>query len=329
MAYENTMYMLMYHIRHEFYKVTSPKIIDFISNLSTDNIEKAISYFEQDKIPFSEIQSYVLEIPIKIAKKFLRLSKDPEISDFIHSYMLYYEFYNYNTILRARLNGYDSKDIFLFDYGKTYNKDYLQTLTSIEDIRKAYYDLLSHNRISSKKLRDSIKVASINTINEILLYSSIEYYRNLLSKSERLSFNLKKLIKVKSVYDFLIEFAKIKYLANEDVQRYLDELYFLGADKETLKEVLAVSFDGFVKKLIDKNLLPPNFIITDVDDVTRFRDVILKGISKNLIIGLPFDPATIIAIIILREIDVRNYLSIFGGYVEGLSLERIRSLLVL
>ncbi|MGC8767420.1 MAG: hypothetical protein ACP5PT_01155 [Brevinematia bacterium] len=329
MSYENTMYMLMYPIRHEFGKITSTRIIDFISNLSDEGIEKAISSFEQMEVSFVDLQSYVLNIPINLAKKFLKLVKDVEIIELLRSYMLYYEFYNYNTILRARLNGYDSKDIFLFDYGSLHTRDYLENLTSIDDIRRSYYEFLSYVKLGSKKFRDAVKIVSLATLNDVLLYSSIEYYKNLISKSAKFGSNLRKLVKVKSFYDLIIEFSKIKYLAGEDVEKYIEELSFLGDNKDILKEVMAVSIEGFIKKLIDKNILPSNFLITDIDDIARFRDVILKGLCKNIIIGSPLDPATIVAILILREIDVRNYLSILGGYVEGLSIERIRSLLVL
>lgn len=69
--------------------------------------------------------------------------------------------------------------------------------------------------------------------------------------------------------------------------------------------------------------------MTDLDDIDRFKNAILKNICRSIIVGNPMDPATIIAIIILREIDMKNYFSLVGGYISGFSIESVRQLLVL
>lgn len=319
----------MYHIRSEFYKTTNTSLIDMISNFSPESIEDAFYKFERVKLSFEEIKNKVSDIPIITARRILKLTKSPEIKSLIEDYMLYYEFYNLNTLLRARLSGYTEKSLFLFDYSTVASREEMANLDTVDKVKVLYYKVLSYHKIKSKKLKDALKVVSSTDVGEVMLYSSIEYYSNLISKRIVFGNNLDRIVRIKAFYELLLMFAKMKFIAGIDVEKYIQLIGFLGDKQNIMYDIFISSKENFVKKCIDYNILPPNFLMTDLDDIDRFKNAILKNICRSIIIGNPMDPATIIAIIILREIDMKNYFSLVGGYISGFSIENVRQLLVL
>ncbi|MEN2998822.1 MAG: V-type ATPase subunit [Brevinematia bacterium] len=324
-----TMSLLMYPIRHEFYKTTNLEVIEILSDFSAENISKLFHKFEGVKLNFDELKEKIPNIPIHTAKTLLRLSREPSIRELIEAYMLSYELYNLNILLRARLNGNTDKNLFLFDYSAVTSKAELLKLEKIDEIKKVYFKVLTFYKIKSKKLRDTLRIVSVDNINELLLYSSIEYYRSLVSKGANFGHSLENILKTKAFYELLLTLAKIKFLANANVEKYISDLSFLGGKQELLANIFVSTKESFVKKCIDYDILPPNFILTDIDDIDRLKNTLLKLECKRLIIGTPMDPATIIGIIILREIDMKNYFSILGGFVSGFPFEKVRQLLVL
>lgn len=336
MNYSTTMALLMYHIRSELYKTTDTSIIDILTSTSagsnyttSDLITQAVSKFEKTKLNFDELKRYILNIPIKFAKKVIELTRDPDLKELIEAYMLYYEFYNLNTLLRAKLSGHTEKDIFLFNYSTTIPTEELMNVEKIEDIKNYYIRTLIHHKLKNRNLHDTVKTISISTINELLFLSSVEYYQNLISKKVKFGYNYERIVKIKSFYDILMMLAKMKFISGVDVEKYIQNLYFLEDRQNTLAEIFLATKESFVKKCIDTGVLPPNFILTDIDDIDKFKNILLKNKCRDIIIGTPMDPATVIAIIILREIDMKNYFSIIGGFESGFTLEKIRQDLVL
>lgn len=329
MSYSTEMSLLMYHIRSEFYKSTNSQIVDILSNFSQESIVEAIKKFEHVQLDINNVRQHILNIPINIAKKLLSLTRSPEIRELIEAYMLFYEFYNLNTLLRARLNKNLDKDLFLFDYSTVTTKDNLLNLEKVDDVKKVYFDTISFHKIRSKTLKDILRTISLDKTNELLLYSSIEYYRNLISKKSYFGMEFLNLVKIKAFYEIMEDLAKIKFIAGVDVEKYIQELGFLGDKQEVLTNLFLSSKENFVKKCIDFGIFPTNFLMTDIDDIDKFKNTIIKEKCRNIIVGLPMSPATIVAIIMLREIDMKNYFSILGGYVSGFSFEKVRQFLVL
>ncbi|MCS7299219.1 MAG: V-type ATPase subunit [Spirochaetia bacterium] len=336
MSYSTTMALLMYHIRSELYKTTDTSIIDILAGSSvsssyttSDLITQALSRFEKGKINFDELKRYILNIPIKFAKKVIELTRDPDMKELIEAYMLYYEFYNLNTLLRAKLSGHTEKDLFLFNYSTTTTIEELMNAERIEDIKNHYIKTLLHHKLKNRNLYDAIKTVSISTINELLFLSSVEYYQNLISKKVKFGYNYERIVKIKSFYDILMMLAKMKFISGIDVEKYIQNLYFLEDKQNVLAEIFLSTKESFIKKCIDTGILPPNFILTDIDDIDKFKNILLKNKCKDIIIGTPMDPATVIAIIVMREIDMKNYFAIIGGFESGFKLEEIRQDLVL
>lgn len=329
MSYSTELSLLMYHIRNEFYKITDTSIIDVISSLSPESIEEAFYKFEKVKLTFEDIKAKVSDIPINTAKRILRLTKNPDIRGLIEDYMLYYEFYNLNTLLRARLSGYNEKSLFLFDYSTISSREEMLSLDTVEKVKSLYYKVLSYHKIKNKKLKDALRVVSPSNVGDVMLYSSIEYYSNLMHKRVVFGNNLDRIIRIKAFYELLLTFAKMKFIGGVDVEKHIQLVSFLGDRQNMMYDIFISSKENFIKKCIDYNILPPNFLMTDLDDIDRFKNAILKNICKSIIVGNPLDPATVVAIIVLREIDMKNYFAIVGGYVSGFNIETIRQLLVL
>lgn len=323
------MSLLMYPIRHEFYKTTTTEMVDILSNFSSEAITESFYKFEGVKLDIDAIREKALNIPVSIAMKFISLVKDSEMRECIRAYMLFYELYNLNTLLRARLNGNTERDLFLFGYSTVSTKEELLNLVKIDDIRKVYLETISYHRIRSKRFREVVRNVSLDSINELLVYSSVEYYKNLISKKVVFGRSFESLVRVKAFYEILLMLAKMKFLAGIDVEKYLVELYFLGGLEEKLVGILSSTKEGLIKRCIDYGALPPNFILTDIDDIDRFKNVILKMRCREIIVGTPMDPAAVIAAIVLREIDMKNYLSVIGGFMSGFSFEKVRQFLVL
>lgn len=330
MAYETQMAMLAYPIRHEFSKITTPELFSMMTSVSGDEIEKVISKYEGQKISINEVQKYAMNIPINVAKKFVSLARDQFVSELIEAYMLYYEFYNFNTLLKARLNGYLGNDIFLFDYHTVVDFKLLLNETSVQKIRENYYRLLEHHKISSRRLKDLVRTMSLASIQELSLETSITYYSNLLKRYQGVDSVLRDLVLEKAFYDILLSLAKLKYLSGKSVEDIIQRLTFLSSKVEILADTfIGDGKEEFIKKCIDNKIVPSTFVISELDDILKFRDVLLKEKCKSIVIGFPLSPSSIIAILILREIDSRNYLSMVGALMEGFSINKMRSLVVL
>jgi vacuolar-type H+-ATPase subunit C/Vma6 len=330
MSYETQMAILAYPIRHEFNKITTPEIFSLMSSVSSEEIENVISKYEGVKLSVNEIQKYALNVPINVGKKFISLSKDPDTTEIIEAYMLYYEFYNLNVLLKARLNGYLGSDIFLFDYHTVVDFNSLLSETSVQKIKESYYKLIEHHKISSRHLKDLIRTISLGTVNDLLLESSIAYYSNLIKKYQKVDQLLRSLVLEKAFYDLLLSLAKLKYLGGRNVEEIIQRLTFLSNKVEILADIfIGDGKEEFIKKCIDNKVIPSTFIVTELDDIARFRDILLKERCKNIVVSLPLNPTSIIAMLMLREIDSRNYLAMVGALLEGFSLDKLRSLLVL
>jgi hypothetical protein len=330
MSYETQMAILAYPIRHEFNKITTPEIFSLMSSVSSEEIENVISKYEGVKLSVNEIQKYALNIPINVNKKFISLSKDPDTTEIIEAYMLYYEFYNLNVLLKARLNGYLGSDIFLFDYHTVVDFNSLLSETSVQKIKESYYKLIEHHKISSRHLKDLIRTISLGTVNDLLLESSIAYYSNLIKKCRKVDQLLRSLVLEKVFYDLLLSLAKLKYLGGRNVEEIIQRLTFLSNKVEILADIfIGDGKEEFIKKCIDNKVITSTFIVTELDDIARFRDILLKERCKNIVVSLPLNPTSIIATLMLREIDSRNYLAMVGALLEGFSLDKLRSLLVL
>ncbi len=330
MSYKTQMAILSYPIRHEFSKVTNPEIFSLMSSVSSEDIENVISKCEGVKLNINEVQRYALNIPINVGKKFISLSRDPDTRGIIEAYMLYYEFYNLNVLLKARLNGYLESDLFLFDYHTVVDFGSLLLETSVQKIKEGYYKLIEHHKISFRHLKDLIRTVSSTTINDLLLESSLVYYSNLIRKYQKVDQLLRDLVLEKAFYDLLISLAKLKYLSGKNVEEIIQRLTFLSGKVEILADIfIGDGKEEFIKKCIDNKVIPSTFIVTELDDIVRFRDILLKQKCKNIVISLPLNPTSIVAILMLREIDSRNYLAMVGALLEGFSLDRLRSLLVL
>ncbi|MFN4244527.1 MAG: hypothetical protein ACK4F9_00040 [Brevinematia bacterium] len=329
MSYLTPMSQLMPRIRNEFYKTTSTEMIDILSSFSVDAVENVFLKFEKKKLNFDEVRKYIFNIPITFAKRMLDFISDWDIKNLIHSYMLAYEFYNLNTLIRAKLSGYPEKDLFLFDYSTVSSRENILSLESIDQIKALYFETLSRNKINNKLLRDTLKTLSLENINDLLVYSSIVYYRKLFENKTKFGYNLVSLLKIKAFYEILLMFAKVSFLSGIDIMKYINNVSFLGGDQEVLMNILLPGKESFIKKCIDYKVIPPNFVIVDLDDIDRFKNTLLKVKCRNLIISNPMDPSTTIAMMILREIDMKNYFSIIGGIVSGFEFEKVRQLLVL
>jgi len=330
MSYETQMAILAYPIRHEFTKITTPEIFSLMSSVSSEEIENVISKYEGIKLSVNEIQKYALNMPINVGKKFISLSKDPDTTEIIEAYMLYYEFYNLNVLLKARLNGYLGSDIFLFDYHTVVDFNSLLSETSVQKIKESYYKLIEHHKISSRHLKDLIRTISLGTVNDLLLESSIAYYSKLIKKYRKVDQLLRSLVLEKVFYDLLLSLAKLKYLGGRNVEEIIQRLTFLSNKVEILADIfIGDGKEEFIKKCIDNKVIPSTFIVTEFDDIARFRDILLKERCKNIVVSLPLNPTSIIATLMLREIDSRNYLAMVGALLEGFSLDKLRSLLVL
>ncbi|MCX8029183.1 MAG: V-type ATPase subunit [Brevinematales bacterium] len=329
MSYSTTMALLMYHIRREFYKTIDTSIIDTLSSFSRENILETFHMFEKQKLDYEDIKKYIINLPTEFSKKILKITRDPDIKELIEAYLLYYEFYNLNTMLRAKLSGHNESDLFLFNYSSTSSVEEIRKLEKIEDIKNLYIKIMIHHKLKNKNLYNTVKTLTLSSVSDLLLYSSIEYYQNLLSKKVKFGHNFTSLVITKAFYEIALMLAKMKFLSGIDVEGYIHSLTFLEDRQNILVELFVSDRDSFIKKCIDLKVIPPNFIVTDIDDIDKMKNIILKNKAKNIIIGNPLDPSTIVAMIILREIDMKNYFSIIGGFESGFSFEKVRQMLIL
>ncbi len=325
----SSIYPVIYTIRREFYKITSPEILEGIDILTPEKVEYIFQSKENESVKFSNIQSESLGILQKLAKKLLSLSRGSFTEKLIYDYMLYYEFYNLNILLKARINNYEG-ELFLFDWSRVSSKEELLSLKTLQEVQKTYLAILSAYRISDKRLLTSLKTVSKSNIREVLLYSSIVYYRNLLKTCEMSgSAEAERIISTKAFYEFLISLAKIRFIENVDVENVLEDLDFLP-NKQILQDIFLVDTrENFLKKCVDKKIIPQNFLISEIDDIDKFKNIILKNTCKSIIIGFPLNIASLLSIFILREIDVKNYTALVGAALEGLEMNKVRSLVVL